>query len=86
MSKQDDIIQAYKHIFANELAGTVLEDLKVFCGYDSKLFVPGMADMTAYALGVRAAYLHIQEMINIKVEDTKSKKTITENPEENERK
>jgi hypothetical protein len=73
--EKKDIIQAYKTVFGHELATLVLKELELFTGYHGVLFFPDSATRTAFALGCREVYKHIQEMINTNFDDLKPKTT-----------
>jgi len=78
LQQKKDTVQAFKTVFSHELAPVVLKELELFCGVHGRLFFPGDADRTVFALGTREVYLHIQEMLNTNFDDLKPKQAITE--------
>ena len=68
-----DLVVAYKHIFATDMGQKIIDDLKMFCGYDAGLFFPGEHDKTVFALGARSAFIYIMSMMNTDPDEVSGK-------------
>lgn len=56
---------AYRQCFATPAGKAVLADLARFCGARKVLFAQGEPETTAFNLGLRAAFLRIQEGLTL---------------------
>ena len=63
IEKEKSICSDYSITFEGKEGGTVLEDLKDFCGADKVCFAPD-ARVEAFGLGARSVWLYIQERIS----------------------
>ena len=60
---EEQVLQAYKNIFATSDGRLVLQDLRGFCGIQAPSFIPGEPDTTACNEGHKMVFWHILELL-----------------------
>jgi hypothetical protein len=74
--KLNDMITDYKRTFASEHGARVLENIGKFCHAKARTYTAGCRpEDSIFAQGQRDVFLHIEEMVNAKLDEKKPEQT-----------
>jgi hypothetical protein len=71
INRRNNLLMAYKRLFATEDGVRVLDDMKRSVGLDRTPFIQGKPDLTAFRLGEQNVVLKLEEILKVEIKETK---------------